>query len=91
MHFIVPESSSPGERSSAIESKFMTVSSFQIRTVIRAYMKNMRARAESAMDDSIEEFPDDNVTISEEALRRRFFGRIGERVAEKLRVREQEY
>jgi hypothetical protein len=69
----------------------MTVSSFQIRTVIRAYMKNMRVRAESVMDDSSEAFPEDRVLISEEALRRRFFGRIGEKVAERLREREQDY
>ena len=30
------------------------------------------------------------VVISQDAVRKRFFGRIGERVAEKLRGREQE-
>jgi|WetSurMetagenome_2_1015567.scaffolds.fasta_scaffold614671_1 hypothetical protein len=68
----------------------MTVSDFQIRTVIRAYLKSMRLKAESAMDESIEDLPEDMVMLSEEALRRRFFGRIGESVAEKARGREQE-
>jgi hypothetical protein len=68
----------------------MTVSNFQIRTVIRAYVRNMRARAESAIDESVEDLPEDTVMLSEQALRRRFFGRIGERVAEKARGRDQE-
>lgn len=68
----------------------MTVSDFQIRTVIRAYLKSMRLKAESAMDEPIEDMPEDMVTISEEALRRMFFGRIGERVAERARGHEQE-
>lgn len=68
----------------------MTVSNFQIRTVIRAYVRNMRVRAESAVDDSIEDLPEDTVALSEQALKNRFFGRIGERVAERARGREQE-
>lgn len=66
----------------------MTVSDFQIRTVIRAYVRNMRLRAENAMDEPAEDLPEDLVTISEGALRRRFFGRIGERVAKRARGHE---
>lgn len=68
----------------------MTISDYQIRTVIRAYMRNMRVRVESATDDPTAELPEDRVVISQDAVRKRFFGRIGERVAEKLRGREQE-
>jgi hypothetical protein len=67
----------------------MTISSFQIHRVLKAYMKNMKLRAETAREDSTDTFPEDRVTLSEEAVRRRFVIRIGDRVAERLREWEQ--
>ncbi len=62
----------------------MTVSDFQISSVIKTYMKNMKirmGRLALADDGSGQE---DNVTISDEG-KRVLFDRISEKMTERLR------
>ena len=65
----------------------MTISDYQISSVIKTYMKNMKVKAkcqdkESAYLNNINE---DNVMISEEGMKKMLFDRIGEQMTEKLR------
>jgi hypothetical protein len=68
----------------------MTVSDYQINSVIKTYMKNMKSRmgrGGNACDLPEEE---DNVIISEEGMKRVLFERIGEKMTERLRRHDQE-
>lgn len=66
----------------------MTVSDYQISSVIKTYMKNMKDRldhVEKTCETSQEE---DSVNISEEGMKRVLFERIGEKVTERLKKHE---
>jgi hypothetical protein len=63
----------------------MVLFDYQIDSVIQAYLKNMAIRANSANADRDAEFPEDQVTISEEAMKRMFFKRIRNHMTERLR------
>jgi hypothetical protein len=68
----------------------MTVSDYQINSVIKTYMKNMKikmAHGENACEPAQEE---DNVIISEEGMKRVLFERIGENMTQRLRRHDQE-
>jgi hypothetical protein len=68
----------------------MTVSDYQINSVIKTYMRNMKSKmgcGENACDGPPEE---DNVIISEEGMKRVLFERIGEKMTERLRRHDQE-
>ena len=68
----------------------MTVSDFQINSVIKTYMKNIKIRMShraNAEDGSSQE---DNVIISEEGMKRVLFERIGEKMTERLRRHDHE-
>jgi hypothetical protein len=68
----------------------MTVSDYQINSVIKTYMRNMKSRmgrGEDAGDGPQEE---DNVIISEDGMKRVLFERIGEKMTERLRRHDQE-
>ena len=68
----------------------MTVSDYQINSVIKTYMKNMKNRMGQG-DNACEGPPEeDNVIISEEGMKRVFFERIGEKMTERLRRHDQE-
>jgi hypothetical protein len=65
----------------------MTISDYQISSVIKTYMKNMKVKAkcvekEPANDGVIHE---DNVMISEEGIKKMLFDRIGEQMTERLK------
>jgi hypothetical protein len=62
----------------------MTLSNYQIDRVIKAYLRNMTLRAASGNDDLHGELPEDQVAISEEALKTMFFGRIQKHLTKKL-------
>ena len=68
----------------------MTVSDYQINSVIKTYMKNMKTKI--AAVEKICEAPqeEDNVNISEEGMKRVLFERIGERMTKRLRKHDQE-
>ena len=68
----------------------MTVSDYQVNSVIKTYMRNMKSRmgrGDNACDGPLEE---DNVIISEEGMKRVLFERIGEKMTERLRRHDQE-
>ncbi len=68
----------------------MTVSDYQINSVIKTYMKNMKIRMGHG-DNACETPPEeDNVAISEEGMKRVFFERIGENMTQRLRRHDQE-
>ncbi len=62
----------------------MAISGYQIATVIKTYIKNMKIRAGSAHDGSDIEPPGERVMISEKG-RALLFDRIRKHTAEKLR------
>jgi hypothetical protein len=65
----------------------MTISDYQISSVIKTYMKNMKTRVKS-----LEKEPtngngtsEDSVRISEEGIKKMLFNRIGEQMTERLK------
>ena len=68
----------------------MTISDYQISSVIKTYMKNMKVKAKSVEKEPVNGNPihEDNVMISEEGIKRMLFDRIGEQVTERLRKYE---
>jgi len=68
----------------------MTVSDYQINSVIKTYMKNMKSRMKCAEKSWHESTPEDRVLISEEGMKRMLFERIGEKMTERLRRHDQE-
>lgn len=68
----------------------MTISDYQISSVIKTYVKNMRIRAKSIEPDVQAEQREDAVVISEEGMKRLLFERIGEQVTERLRRYDEE-
>jgi hypothetical protein len=68
----------------------MTISDYQISSVIRTYMKNMKVRV-GQVEKSYEQNPkEDEVNISREGMKKMLYDRIGEQLTEKLKKYEQE-
>ena len=67
----------------------MTISDFQINSVIRTYMRNMKSKA-GHIDEKMpwEYAREDTVMISDEGMKRILFERIGEKMTERLRRHE---
>jgi hypothetical protein len=69
----------------------MTVSGYQINSVIKTYMNNMKGKMSQAGKASCESTAgEDRVTISDEGMKKILFERIGERMAERLKRHDQE-
>lgn len=64
----------------------MTISDYQISSVIRTYMKNMKVKVRQIDNDNAAR--DDEVAISKEGIKRMLFERIGEQMTEKIRKYE---
>ena len=68
----------------------MTISDYQVNSVVRTYMKNMSGKVgltgKMPGDDGVE----DRVLISDGAMKRMLFERIGEKMTERLRRHGQE-
>ena len=62
----------------------MTISDYQISTVIRTYMKNMKVRMKQGVYND-QESRADEVAISKEGMKQMLYDRIGEHVTEKLK------
>lgn len=62
----------------------MTISDYQISSVIRTYMKNMKVRMNRPDNDREVENREDEVSISREGMKK-MYERIGEHVTEKLK------
>ena len=62
----------------------MTISDYQINSVIKTYMRNMKSR--TIQSDKTSEPPaEDRVLISDEGMKKMLFDRIGEKMTERLR------
>jgi hypothetical protein len=68
----------------------MTVSDFQINSVIKTYMKNIKIRMSHGVNAEEDSSQEDNVIISEEGMKRVLFERIGEKMTERLRRHDHE-
>jgi hypothetical protein len=68
----------------------MTISDYQISSVIRTYMKSMKAKV-GQMEKNHDHFmKEDEVNISREAMKKMLYDRIGEQMTEKLKKNDQE-
>jgi hypothetical protein len=68
----------------------MTISDYQISSVIRTYMKNMKVRAGQIEKNADTFTREDEVNISREGMKKMLYDRIGEQVTEKLKKYDQE-
>jgi hypothetical protein len=66
----------------------MTISDYQISSVIRNYVKNMRGKLDAGCTGAEEPESEDKTAISEEGMKRMVYERIGEKVTERLRKHE---
>jgi hypothetical protein len=65
----------------------MTISDYQISSVIKTYMKNMKVKAKCVEKEPANSniMHEDNVMISEEGMKKMLYDRIGEQVTERLK------
>jgi hypothetical protein len=68
----------------------MTISDYQISSVIKTYMRNMKSRMGQAERSPFESYMEDRVTISDEGMKKILFERIGEKMTERLKRHDQE-
>jgi hypothetical protein len=68
----------------------MTISDYQISSVIRTYMKSMKVRVGQAEKNTDPFMGQDEVNISTEAMKKMLYDRIGEQMTEKLKKYDQE-
>ena len=68
----------------------MTISDYQINSVVRTYMRNMKSRVDLSGKTPGEDGAEDQVLISEGAMKRMLFDRVGEKMTERLRKHDQE-
>jgi hypothetical protein len=73
-----------------LKRREMTISDYQINSVIRNYLRNMKNKMAQSEMVSWEVLPEDRVTISNAGMKRVLFERIGERMTERLRKHGQE-
>jgi hypothetical protein len=66
----------------------MTISDYQISSVIRNYVKNMRGKLDAGCTATEEREAEDRTAISEEGMKRMVFERIGEKMTERLKKHE---
>jgi hypothetical protein len=63
----------------------MTISDFQIGSVIRTYVRNMRTPVRNTGKSSGREHQDDMVALSDEGIKKMMFERISEQIVEGLK------
>jgi hypothetical protein len=68
----------------------MTISDYQISSVIRTYVRNLKSRMDRIEKAHSDAVLTDKVAISDDGMKRILFERIGEKMTEKLRRHEQE-
>jgi hypothetical protein len=61
----------------------MTISDYQIGSVIKTYLKNMKAKVRDRENGPVHEPKDDVVAISQEGMKKVLYDRIGEQMAER--------
>jgi len=67
----------------------MTISDYQIGSVIKTYMKNMKVKVKDRENGSVQELKDDLVAISQEGMKTVLYDRIGEQMAERSKKYDQ--
>ena len=68
----------------------MTISDYQIGSVIQTYMKNMKIMVKENEGGLIQKPKNDEVSISREGMRKILYDRIGEQVIERSKKYEQQ-
>ncbi|HOH27188.1 MAG TPA: hypothetical protein PK125_06115 [Syntrophorhabdus sp.] len=68
----------------------MTISDYQIGSVIQTYMKNMKIKVKENEGGLIQKPKNDEVSISREGMRKILYDRIGEQVIERSKKYEQQ-
>jgi hypothetical protein len=68
----------------------MTISDYQINSVIKTYMRNMKSRMAQTERNPSESWMEDRVMISDEGMKKILFERIGEKMTERLKRHDQE-
>ena len=68
----------------------MTISDYQISSVIRTYMKSMKNKVGQTEKNHDHFMREDEVDISREAMKKMMYERIGEQMTEKLKKYDQE-
>jgi len=70
----------------------MTISDYQISSVIKVYTKNMKVKANHAekAQPVANEVHDDKVQISDEGMKQMLFGRISENMAGRLKRHDEQ-
>ncbi|MGD0659525.1 MAG: hypothetical protein ABSD38_15805 [Syntrophorhabdales bacterium] len=68
----------------------MTISDYQVSSVVRTYMKNMSGKVGQTGKVAGDDGPEDQVLISDGAMKKMLFERIGEKMTERLRKHDQE-
>jgi hypothetical protein len=68
----------------------MTISDFQINSVIKTYARNMKVKVRHPEKDLRGDAREDQVAISEDGMKKMLLLRIGENVPERLSKHEQE-
>jgi hypothetical protein len=67
----------------------MTISDYQISSVIKTYMKNMKAKIKNRENSPTHEARNDLVAISQEGMKKVLYDRIGEQMAERSKKYDQ--
>jgi hypothetical protein len=67
----------------------MTISDYQIGSVVKTYMKNMKVKLKEKEDGLIQKPIDDEALISKEGMRKVLYDRINEQVVERSKRHEQ--
>lgn len=68
----------------------MTISDYQINSVVKTYMRNMKSRVGLTGRTLGHDGAEDRVLISEEGMKRMVFERIGDSMTERLKKHDQE-
>jgi hypothetical protein len=69
----------------------MTISDYQISSVIKTYMKSMKVRAGQTEKNLDYVAREDEVNISREGMKKMLYDRIGEQMTEKLTEKQKKY
>ncbi len=69
----------------------MTISDYQISSVIKTYMKSMKVKAGQTEKNFDYVAREDEVNISREGMKKMLYDRIGEQMTEKLTEKQKKY
>lgn len=69
----------------------MTISDYQISSVIKTYMKSMKVKAGQTEKNPDYAMREDEVNISREGMKKMLYDRIGEQMTEKLTEKQKKY